>query len=254
METPRDSNPRQPRHLPYEINPDADRAVYYENYWKEVALKLVLQHGLSPNQTVLDYGSGRGETLQIFGQAGFQVTGTDVDPECVRLSSRFGPAVVLNPDAPVDQFGSKSFDLVTCFHVLEHVEQPKKVLSDLARIARHHVVLAVPNLRKLNNVWERHFHIENLNEGHLHGWDHIHLRNLAERFCGLELVGWESDATVLSFISNVSNKILGQKMTIWLETGLFRRIFPFHSISIIGLFKVKPEGATAGSAPSRKAL
>jgi hypothetical protein len=40
-------------------------------------------------------------------------------------------------------------------------------------------------------------------------------------------------------LSNVSERVLGRKATIWLETGLFRRLFPFHSISVIGLFRVK---------------
>ncbi len=232
----------QPRHLPYEINPETDRHAFYENYWKKVALELLLQHCPARGQTVLDYGCGRGETLQIFGAAGFHVTGADVDPECVKLASKFGPAVPLQPADSIAQFGDKTFDVVTCFHVLEHVENPRQTLSALAQIARDYLVLAVPNLRYLHRLFERRFDLAGVNEGHLQSWDHWHFRNLAERYCGLELVAWGSDATLLPGISGLSARLFGPKFTIGLETGLFRRMFPYHCISVLGLFRVKKTG------------
>jgi SAM-dependent methyltransferase len=229
----------QPKHVPYEISPEASRSAYYENHWKRVGLQLLLRHCVCQAQTVLDYGCGRGETLEIFGRAGFKVTGTDIDPECVRLGSRFGPARLLEPGAPLSQFGSKSFDVVTCFHVLEHVENPKQTLGALGQIARQFVVLAVPNLRYLHRITERQFDLAQVNEGHLQSWDHWHLRNLAERHCNLELVEWDSDATVLPGVSALAEKLCGRKLAIWLETGPFRKVFPFHGISVLGLFRPK---------------
>jgi len=228
--------PSKIKHLPYEIDP-TNRSDFHETNWKRVALRLLLKHVKPAGQKVLDYGSGRGETLAIFGEAGFHVTGTDTDPECVRLSSRHGPACELNPDNPVGQFGERSFDIVTCFHVLEHVENPKRTLNDLSRIARKYVLVAVPNLRYLHRIFERDFDVSQINEGHLQSWDHWHLRNLAERHCGLQLVEWGSDATALPFFSQLALKMFGPKLTISLETGLFRRMFPFHCVSVIGLFR-----------------
>jgi len=177
--------------------------------------------------------------MQIYGEIGFDVTGTDIDPKCVELGGRFGSAQILSPEGPLAQFGPKSFDVVTCFHVLEHVDSPRQTLGELAQIARKFLVLGVPNLRYLHRLNERRFDLSQVNEGHLQGWDHWHFRNLAERFCGLELVEWGSDATVLSGISNLSERLLGPKFTVRLETGLFRRLFPYHCISVLGLFRVK---------------
>jgi SAM-dependent methyltransferase len=191
----------------------------------------------SSDKTVLDYGSGRGETLQIFGNAGFQTFGADVDPECVRLSAQFGKSVILNTADPVAQFGKKSFDVVTCFHVLEHVDFPKKTLGELGRIARSYVVLAVPNLRNLNGVFRRTITLNETNEGHLQSWDHGHFLSLAERHCGLKLVEWGHDATILSGLSNFSQRLFGTQTTIFLETGIFKRMFPWHGISVLGLFR-----------------
>lgn len=226
------------RHLPYEIDPQHNRFHYYETRWKEVALSLLVKRLPGGRQTVLDYGCGRGETLRIFGSAGFAVTGTDPDPECVRLSARFGDACLLDAADPIGQFGARSFDVVTCFHVLEHVDSPKKTLSDLARLARKYVLVAVPNLRYLNLLFTRRIDLSLVNEGHLQSWDHWHLRNLAERHCGLKLVEWGFDATILPVVSNVTQKLLGKRAVITLETGLFRRMFPYHGVSVLGLFEV----------------
>jgi SAM-dependent methyltransferase len=225
------------KHLPYELRPTEDRSHYYETHWKHVSLALLLKYCPAHGQSVLDYGSGRGETLQIFGNAGFKIAGADVDPECVKLSRQFGEAMILDPEDPVGQFGRRSFDIVTCFHVLEHVENPRKTLNELRQIAREYVVLAVPNLRYLNRMFARNIDVAVVNEGHLQSWDHWHLRSLAERHCGLELVDWGFDATRLPLLGDIAAKLFGQRAAIALETGLFRRLFPFHGISVIGLFR-----------------
>jgi len=227
------------KHLPYTIDPEKDRFAYYESHWKRTCLSLLIKHCSPSGQTVLDYGCGRGETLQYFGEAGFQVTGTDVDSECVRLASRFGAATLLRPEDPLAQFGARSFDIVTCFHVLEHVENPKQTLGALAKLARQFVLVAVPNLRYLHQITVRHFELSHVNEGHLQAWDHLHFLNLATNYCGLELVEWGSDATILPLVSGLAQKLIGTRATIALETGLFRRLFPYHCISVMGLFKVK---------------
>ena len=106
-------------------------------------------------------------------------------------------------------------------------------------MARSYVVLAVPNLRFLNWLFYKRFELSFINEGHLQGWDHWHFRNLAERHCGLELVEWGTDATILPLLSASANRLLGPSMTIKLETGMFKKLFPYHCLSIIGLFRVK---------------
>ena len=228
-----------PKHLPYRIDPSKNRFHYYENLWKEVGLGLLRKHLDVSGKTLLDYGCGRGETLGMYSRAGMIATGADTDPQCVQLANEHGKAVILDPENPVGQFGAKSFDVITCFHVLEHVPSPVKTLNELAKIARSHVVLAVPNLRFLYWMFKREFNLSHINEGHLQGWDHWHFRNLAERHCGLELVEWGTDATILPVVSEAVNRFLGAKAAIRLETGLFRRVFPYQCFSVIGLFKVK---------------
>ena len=160
-----------------------------------------------------------------------------MDPTCVSIASKHGESCVLDISDPLRQFGPKSFDVISCFHVLEHVDNPKAVLTTLGKMARSYVVVAVPNLRYLHKTFRRTMDRREVNSGHLQSWDHWHLLNLAETHCGLEWVEWGTDATQLPFLSNAAQKILGTKAAISLETGIFRKLFPYHGISVLGLFR-----------------
>lgn len=224
-------------HLPYAIDERGNRFHFYETLWKKRGLEILLKHCPSDGRTLLDYGCGRGECLALAAQAGFKVKGTDLDPKCVELAAQHGETCLLNATDPLAQFGRKSFDVITCFHVLEHVDSPKSVLSALTQMARSYVVLAVPNLRYLHRAFCRTISLDGVNEGHLQSWDHWHFLNLAQKHCGLRLVEWGTDATLLPLLSNISQRVLGTNTTIRLETGLFRKMFPYHGISVLGLFK-----------------
>lgn len=228
------------KHLPYTIDPDSDRNHYYETLWKEKAFELLLKH--EPNVAgwkLLDYGCGRGETVKMAKGLGMKASGTDLDPECVRCTREFGEADLLDVDDPVGQFGTKAYDVVTCFHVLEHVPRPVETLRHLQSLARKYVLLAVPNLGRIPDLLRQKRNVHEINEGHLQSWDHSHLLNMAERHCGLTHVDWAFDQVKIPMISATICRRFGQKAAIRLETGLFLRLFPFQSSSIIALFKVK---------------
>lgn len=209
-------------------------------------MALLTQHEADlQDWSLLDYGSGRGETLALAKELGMRARGTDLDPECVHLSSAHGPTELLDLKDPVAQFGRKNFDVVSCFHVLEHVPAPVETLRHLAQLARRYVLLAVPNACLMVNFVRPQKHLREVNEGHLQIWNHAHLLNLAETHCGLELVEWGFDHVKLPLLSQQIFRIFGQKTVIRFETGLFKRLFPYQSASIIGLFKVRDEGEAA---------
>ena len=226
-------------HLPYEINPSQNRNHRYETLWKEVALELLSRHEADlGGWSLFDYGSGRGETMMLASKLGMTVRGTDLDPECVRLSSAYGPAELLNLNDPVGQFGGKVFDVVASFHVLEHVPSPVETLNHLRRLARRYVLLAVPNLATMPDLFRPERNVCPVNEGHLQSWNHSTLQNLAEHHCGLKLVGWGFDHVKVPMLSSQIPRLFGEKSAVRLETGIFRRMFPYQSASIIGLFGV----------------
>lgn len=225
-------------HLPYVVDDRHDRHHFYENHWKRVALNLLVQHaGNVRGWCLLDYGCGRGETMEYAARLGMIPCGLDSDPRCVELSSKFGSATLLDIPNAARQVPPTSYDVVACFHVLEHVENPKETLTMLGRAATKYVLVAVPNLQKIPNLRKPHAPPPKINEGHLQSWDHAHFRNLAEVHCGLDLVAWAHDATVVPVASELIRRVFGTKAVIAMETGSFCRLFPYWGISIIALLK-----------------
>ena len=234
------SNVDDHRHLPYQIDEQSSKSAYYETLWKRVGLELLTRHvSAEDHPRLLDYGCGRGEMLKFAGEAGFKPEGCDPDHTCVELSSEHGPSKLLDLENPHALYTDGSFDVITCFHVLEHVPHPTELLRYFQRICNGYVLAAVPNLRTL--MYFRHKPAPGnlrVNEGHVHGWDHDTFLNLMTRHLDFEFCGWAHDTTILPLFSPVAEKLFGMKATIKLETGLFRRMFKFHCHSIIGLFKV----------------
>lgn len=229
-------------HLPYRIDPKTNRHHFYEQNWKICARDLLRNH-VHPPGTLLDWGCGRGESLPLFAEDGWSVRGADMDPQCVQLSKNQGYAVdLVRTEIPTDAFSPASFDVVLCLHVLEHVDGPKKVLQGLVNVSKRHVLLGVPNARTLQEPFCRKVELAKVNEGHLQIWDHAHLLNLAERHCGLRLVSWAFDATILPFFARLATSSLFRPWLIRLETGLFRDFFPFHGITCLGLFEKRETG------------
>lgn len=102
--------------------------------------------------TLLDVGTGRGETLEIARKAGMtDVKGTEVVPYLVG-----GPVVqAAAHDLPFDD---ASFDHVTCFDVLEHLTEDdlRPALLELARVARKTVTVSVSERPSVFNGRELH--------------------------------------------------------------------------------------------------
>ena len=107
----------------------------------------------------------------------------------------------------------------------------------LGRAATRYVLVAVPNLQKIPNLRKPHAKPPKTNEGHLQSWDHAHFQNLAETHCGLQLIAWANDATIVPIASELVRRLFGTRAVVGLETGLFRRMFPYWGISIIALLK-----------------
>jgi len=90
--------------------------------------------------TVLDVGAGTGSGLTVLRAMGAkEVLGVDPLP--------VGPDVL---PINVKLFRDASLDIVTCFDVIEHVEDDVGLLADLLRICRYTAFISTPNW----NVWK----------------------------------------------------------------------------------------------------
>lgn len=95
---------------------------------------------------VLDYGCGTGAFLAAMRDAGWEALGLEPDPVARENAMRLHGLRVSSPEA-LAELPDGHFDVITLWHVLEHVHDLHDTLSHLARVLspRGCVFIAVPN-------------------------------------------------------------------------------------------------------------
>ncbi len=102
---------------------------------------------------ILDVGCGSGEFLSLMKKAGWQVTGLEYGKAASSLAREKFNIEVNNADLLDTHFADKSFEVVTFWHSLEHLYQPKETLEEVKRILKDDglVFIALPNIDNLAN-------------------------------------------------------------------------------------------------------
>jgi 2-polyprenyl-3-methyl-5-hydroxy-6-metoxy-1,4-benzoquinol methylase len=98
---------------------------------------------------LLDVGCGSATLLGLMKQRGFEVRGFDSSEEAAQIAkSENGVDVTVGNRLQDAGFADGSFDLVTLFHVMEHVTDPRSVLAEVRRLLKPsgRLVLQVPNI------------------------------------------------------------------------------------------------------------
>jgi SAM-dependent methyltransferase len=97
--------------------------------------------------SLLDAGCGEGETLaRLDGALPARIAAIDLSEGAVEFTAqRFSSVEVTRASVYELPFEDEAFDLVVCLELLEHLEEPKGALAELARVSRQHVVVSVPH-------------------------------------------------------------------------------------------------------------
>lgn len=115
------------------------------------------------NGRLLEVGCGEGTTLQFVQQMGWNVEGLDVDRKAVEIAKKKG-LPVKSGNLFEANFEPGSFDVVTMFHVIEHVHDPRGLLLECLRILRPggQILLVTPNALSLaHRIYGRScFHLD----------------------------------------------------------------------------------------------
>ncbi|NLE32914.1 MAG: class I SAM-dependent methyltransferase [Bacteroidales bacterium] len=107
---------------------------------------------LTPGNRLLDIGSGTGHFLQHMHTHGYQVAGVEVDADTRQRSiNRFG-LTVSDPSCLYQAPKKAAFDVVTLWHVLEHVEDLDTYLDWIHQSLTDtgYLIVAVPNCASLD--------------------------------------------------------------------------------------------------------
>lgn len=97
-------------------------------------------------QSLLDAGCGEGHAVdELAAVLPPTYLGIDANPACIDYCRARHPGADFRVASVVDlPFADAAFDVVLCMEVLEHLDDPARGLSELARVARVGVVLSVP--------------------------------------------------------------------------------------------------------------
>ncbi len=97
---------------------------------------------------LLDVGCGSGTLIGLLKRRGFRPMGVDFSAEAAAVAEKENGVRVVTGSLIDAAFPAQSFDVVTLFHVMEHVTNPREVLGEVARILRPGgvAILQVPNI------------------------------------------------------------------------------------------------------------
>jgi 2-polyprenyl-3-methyl-5-hydroxy-6-metoxy-1,4-benzoquinol methylase len=95
---------------------------------------------------VLDIGCAYGFTTRILAGLGYDTCGVDISTYGTKQGKNFGDSQFVVCDAQTNMpFTAETFDLVTCFDVLEHLPLPEKALVNMFNVCKGTLVCTTPN-------------------------------------------------------------------------------------------------------------
>lgn len=115
---------------------------------------------LTPGDRVLDVGAGGGEVVYVLRHFGFDARGLEPDDQYARHARENLGVPVQTGFVQDAAFPEGSFDVVTMYHALEHVEDPSRILATLRAwlTGRGLVLIEVPNVEARCMAPNHRFH------------------------------------------------------------------------------------------------
>jgi 2-polyprenyl-3-methyl-5-hydroxy-6-metoxy-1,4-benzoquinol methylase len=132
---------------------------------------LKLLGGYSPSQdeiSVLDVGGGHGQVAPVLASTGHEVTvigsGEALQPDLAALVSN-GDCRFEVGDLLKLPFADQSFDIVTCFRLLPHIDAWEALIKELCRVAKKGVIVDYPTTQSFNFLTPLLFNAKKKAEG-----------------------------------------------------------------------------------------
>ena len=137
----------------YISHTDGNKSLFEKLYQavKNIALKnkLNLINRLSENKgKILDIGAGTGDFLAFVKQNGWQTIGVEPSQKAKEIALKKGVEFANE----TSELENQSFDIITMWHVLEHVPDLEKQIQELKRLLKPNgtLIVAVPNFKSFD--------------------------------------------------------------------------------------------------------
>jgi SAM-dependent methyltransferase len=144
--------------------------------------------------SVLDVGCGEGVLTQQWAErlGDGRVVGIDLEDPKLRAEWQLRQRDNLDfraEEATSLSFADDEFELATAIEVLEHVPRPEATLSEMARVARRHLLVSVPReplWRGLNMARGAYWRSLGNTPGHVNHWSRRSFESLLSRYGEVE--------------------------------------------------------------------
>lgn len=126
--------------------------------------------------TALDVGARDGHLSRLLAQRATEVVALDLEPP----SFQFDRVRCVAGNATHLQFSDRTFDLVFCAEVLEHIADVDAAARELARVSRRYILVGVPYKQdvRIGRLTCSHCNQVSPPWGHLHSFDEAKLAAL----------------------------------------------------------------------------
>lgn len=113
--------------------------------------------------SILDVGCGNGNFLSSLNPAIFEKNGLEINPQGIKICEEKG-IKIYKKSIESEDFGEKKFDVITLWHVLEHMENPTVLLKKVREILKDDgvLIIQVPNNESMGFKFgkENWFHLD----------------------------------------------------------------------------------------------
>jgi 2-polyprenyl-3-methyl-5-hydroxy-6-metoxy-1,4-benzoquinol methylase len=136
----------------YISHTDGKRSLFEKGYHfiKNIALKskVKLINAQSQKGKLLDIGAGTGDFLVVAKNDGWEATGIEPSEKAKAIAVSKGVSFVNN----LSDLKSHSFDVITMWHVLEHIPNLNDYILELKRLLKPNgtILIAVPNFKSFD--------------------------------------------------------------------------------------------------------
>ena len=136
----------------YISHTDGNKSLFEKMYQivKTIALKnkLKLINSQSSKGKILDIGAGVGDFLAVAKKHGWETFGTEPSDKAKAIAIKKGVSFVDN----LSELENNSFDIITMWHVLEHVPDLENQIAQLKRLLKPSgtILIAVPNFNSFD--------------------------------------------------------------------------------------------------------
>ena len=143
----------------------APKRAYYDQGGMLPAIAARYYGQLGAARRILDVGCGTGDFGRYRPAPDIQVHGVDVDPGAVAQARGHEQALQLDLESEPLPYGAESFDAVLAKDILEHVQDPGRLVREIHRVLRPGgVLVASVVMAKPRAVWSDYTHVRGFTE------------------------------------------------------------------------------------------